>query len=77
MWTINLALGYVAAILCMATGVIFSHSLFVGFSLVLALAIYVLDKILERRLIYQLYQQSLKPEIIHVKNTPITKQPIG
>ncbi len=61
MWTINLALGYIAAILYMATGVIFNHSEFVGFSIGLALVVFVLNKTLERRLIHQLYYQSLRP----------------
>jgi hypothetical protein len=61
MWTINLALGYISAILCMATGVVFNYPAFVWFSMGLALVVFVLNKTLERRVIHQFYYQHLKP----------------
>jgi hypothetical protein len=61
MWTINLALGYLAAILCMASGVMFNNLIFIVFSLGLALAVFILDKTLEHRLVHLLYYQNLRP----------------
>ena len=60
MWTINLALGYLAAVLCMTCGVIFNNAMFIAFSLGVALSVFILDKTLERRFIYLLYKQNLK-----------------
>jgi hypothetical protein len=61
MWTINMALGYLAAVLCMTNGVMFGNSLFIAFSLGIGLAVYILDKTLEYRLIHLLYKQALRP----------------
>ena len=61
MWTINLTLGYVSAFLCMATGLILQSSMFVALSIGLALVVFILNKVLERRLTHQLYYQNLRP----------------
>jgi hypothetical protein len=60
MWTINLALGYVSAFLCLATGLILHSSIFVASSIGLALIVFVLNKVLERRGVHQLYYQNLR-----------------
>jgi hypothetical protein len=62
MKTFNLALAFVAVVMCLLEGA-FAHNLvFIILSLVIAVASFVLNKKLEQRSILQLYQDTRKPK---------------
>ena len=61
MKSINLALAFIAVVMCLMVGA-FAHSwLLILLSLVIAVAVFILNKKLEQRFISQLYQDSRKP----------------
>jgi hypothetical protein len=63
MKTFNLALAFIAVVTCLLAGA-FAHNLvLIILSLVIAVAVFVLNKKLEQRSIVQFYEDTCKPTI--------------